>query len=595
MIGARKLVEELRRRGVYRVAVGYAVAALAVIEAADLVLPRLGVAESVITVLLALALVGFPVAVGFAWLYDVTPDGIIRTDSAPSSPRKGVRIPYPAAVASLLVVASVAWWLGFGRFTDSDQTTAVPATERRSLAVLPFRDMSPSRDQQWFGEGLAEEILGALARVPDLRVVARESSFALEGATIGEIAARLGVTHVLSGSVRTEGNRARIRAQLTEVQGEGGVWSREFQPELTSVLDVQEEIARAVVDALEVELAALGSAAIMSTSTGNPVAHEHYLRALRLWNRRSEPDILLAIDHLSQAVSLDPDYAAAWAGLAYAYLVLPEYSPSADVERARTESTAAAMRALEIDPDQPDALTAMGWVRMIHHYDWTAAEENMGRALSLDPSSVNALHWQSHVMSWSGRSQEALVLARRAAELDPLSAVMRQNLAFILMEAREYEEALRQLEIVLDSDPNFAVSLQHLWNICTRMGRHEAAAEALEAWFVRTGRDATAASELAAEFLVARKTWVESGQQQTLSTELVDRLQPGLEVSGQLYASVGDRDTTLELLERGYRERAGSRSLLSAKINPLCDFLRDDPAFRDLLRRIDLDSGPSTP
>ncbi len=576
-------------------AVGYAVVALAVIEAADLVLPRLGVADSVITILLALALVGFPFAVGFAWFYDVTPDGVVRTDPLPSGPQKGVRIPYLAAVASLLVIASVGWWLGSGRFTHSEQSSAMPPTESRSLAVLPFRDMSPSGDQQWFGEGLAEEILGALARVPDLRVVARESSFALEGATIGEIGERLGVTHVLSGSVRTEGNRVRIRAQLTEVEGEGGVWSRDFQPELTSVLDAQEEIARAVVDALEVELAALGSVAIMSASTSNPIAYENYLRALRLWNRRSEPDILLAIDHLGQAVSLDPDYAAAWAGLAYALLVLPEYSPNADVEWARTESTAAAMRALEIDPDQPDALTAMGWVRMIHYYDWAAAKEYMERALSLDPSNVNALHWLSHVLSWSGRSQEALVLARRAAELDPLSPVIRTNLAFILMEAREYEEGLRQLEIVLDSDPNFGVGMRTVWNINTRMGRHEAAAEALETWLVRTGRDAAAASELAAEFLVARKNWVESGQQQRLSGELVDRLQPGLEVSGQLYASVGDRDTTLEQLERGYRERAGSRSLLGAKINPLYDFLRDDPAFVDLLRRLGLDSGPSTP
>ncbi len=576
-------------------AVGYAVAALAVIEAADLVLPRLGVADSVINVLLALALVGFPLAVGFSWFYDVTPDGVSRTDPLPPGPQKGMRVPYPAAAASLLVVAGIGWWLGSGRFTPREQYSAVPRTENRSLAVLPFRDMSPSGDQQWFGEGLAEEILGALARVPDLRVVARESSFALEGATIGEIGEQLGVTHVLSGSVRTEGERVRIRAQLTEVAGEVGVWSRDFQPGLASVLDAQEEIARAVVDALEVELAELGGVAIMSASTSNPIAYENYLRALRLWNRRSEPDILLAIDHLGQAVALDPDYAAAWAGLAYALLVLPEYSPDVDVEWARSESSAAATRALEIDPDQPDALTAMGWVRMIHYYDWDAAQEYMERALSLDPSNVNALHWLSHVLSWSGRSQEALVLAKKATELDPLSAVTRTNLAFILMEAREYEEGLRQLKIVLDSDPNFGVGLRTAWNINTRIGRHEAAAEALETWLVRTGRDATAASELAADFLVARRKWVETGQEQELSAELVDRLQPGLEVSGQLYASVGDRATTLELLERGYRERAGSRSLLGAKINPLYDFLRDDPEFVDLLHRLGLNSDRPTP
>jgi serine/threonine-protein kinase len=587
-----RFIEQLRRRGVYRVVIGYGVGSVAVIEVADLVLPRFGIADSVITVLMVLALIGFPVALVLAWFYDVTPDGVVRFDPHEPADAAGVRVPYWAALTSLIVVAGVGWWLGSGRFASPDAPAIGTSVEPTSLAVLPFRDMSASGDQGWFGEGLAEEILGALARVPNLRVVARQSSFAMENATIGEIADQLGVTHVLSGSVRTEGNRARIRAQLTEVEAERGLWSRDFQPELKSVLDAQEEIARAVVDALEVELGAVGNAGIMSASTSDPVAHENYLRALRLWNRRSEADILLAIDHLSRAVRLDPDYAAAWAGLAYAHLVLPEYSTTADVEIARTESTAAASRALELDLDQPDALTAMGWVRMIHHYDWANAEELIDRALTLDQGNVNALHWQSHVMSWSGRHQEALVLARRAAELDPLSAVMRQNLAFILMEAEEYEEALRQVEVALQSDPSFGPSLQSIWNINTRMGRHEAAAAALQTWLVRIGRDATAAVQLSAEFMAARKAWVEEGIPQTLSGELVDRLRPGLEVSGQLYASVGDATTTLELLERGHRERAGSRSLLSMEINPLYDFLRDDSAFRDLLRRVGLGSGP---
>lgn len=556
-------------------------------------LPRFGVADSVITVLLVLALIGLPVALVLAWLYEVTPDGVGRFDTHDTAEAASVRVPYWAAIVSLIVVAGVGWWLGSGRFAGPDASAVVTSVDPTSLAVLPFRDMSASGNQRWFGEGLAEEILGALARVPNLRVVARQSSFAMEDATIGEIADQLGVTHVLSGSVRTEGNRVRIRAQLTAVEAERGLWSRDFQPELTSVLDAQEEIARAVVDALEVELGTVGNAGIMSASTSDPIAHENYLRALRLWNRRSESDILLAIDHLSRAVEIDPDYAAAWAGLAYAYLVLPEYSPRADVERARTESTAAATRALELDPDQPDALTAMGWGRMIHHYDWASAEGLIDRALSLDPANVNALHWQSHVMSWSGRYQEALALARRATELDPLSTIIRQNLAVILMDAGQYEEALRQAEVVLRSDPSFGPSLQLIWNINTRMGRHEAAGAALEMWLVRLGRDAAAAAQLSAEFMSARRAWVEEGRPQTLPVALVDRLQPGLGVSGQLYASVGDAETTMELLERGYRERAGSRSLLGIAINPLYDFLRDDSAFQDLLRRVGLGSGSS--
>ena len=278
------------------------------------------------------------------------------------------------------------------------------------------------------------------------------------------------------GSVRTEEDRAIIGARLTEVETQRALWSRDFRPELTSVLDAQEEIARAVVNALEVELGPIGETRLMQASTTNPVAHEEYLRGLQQWNRRSEPSVLSSIDHFREAVRLDSMYAAAWAGLAYAWLVLPEYSPTADVERVRVESEEAAARALALDPVQPDALTAQGWGRMIHHYDWQGAEDLIGRALDVDSTNVNALHWQSHVLSWQGRHGDAVALARKAVDMDPLSAIMRQNLGFILMEAREYDEALRQIGIALSRDPGFTISYRTIWNVNTRAGRYEAAA-----------------------------------------------------------------------------------------------------------------------
>jgi TolB-like protein/Tfp pilus assembly protein PilF len=578
---------ELRRRKVFKAAVGYSVGALAVVEAADLVLPRLGMSDTVVTVILIAALLGFPIAVTLAWLYELTPEGLVRTSASESGLGS---TPY---VMSLIVIAVV---LGSGALIVRRHPFAAPATiqavgtSTRSLAVLPFEDMSASGDQAYFGEGVAEEILAGLTRLPGLRVVARQSSFALRDASLPDIADQLGVTHVLSGSVRTEGSRARIRAQLTEVASQAEAWSRDFQPELSSVLDAQEEIARAVIDALEIELGEIHAGAIMSASTRDPIAHEHYLRGLRLWNRRSEPAILSAIDHFREAVEADPDYSAAWAGLAYAHLVLPEYSPTADVRLARERSAAAAQRALEIDGDQPDALTAMGWGRMIHHYDWQGAEELIARALRVDSTNVNALHWQSHVLSWRGRHEGAVHLARRAAELDPLSAIMRQNLAFILMEAGEHEEGMREADRALAHDPSFEPSLQFRWNVNTRMGRFDAAARDLETWLVSIGRDAVAARELAAAFRSAASDFHDGSRSGQLPEELMDRLQPGLEVSGQLYASVGDKVATLEVLERGFRERAGARSLLSIGINPLYDFLRDDPGFLDLLERVGLDS-----
>ncbi len=288
-------------------------------------------------------------------------------------------------------------------------------------------------------------------------------------------------------------------------------------------------------------------------------------------------------------MDLDSTYAAAWAGLAYAYLVLPEYLPTVDVERVRDQSESAAARALSLEPEQPDALTAMGWVRMIHNYDWQGAEDLIGRALARDSTNGNALHWQSHVLSWQGRRSEAVALARRATELDPLSSIMRQNLAYILMEAREYEEALRQSERVRSSEPNFTISHRITWNINTRMGRYEAAAEALTTWLVGTGRDAAAATELAREFADAAARFGGTGQPGNLSRALIDQLQPGLEIAGQLYAAVGDQETTMEILEQGYRERSGARSLLSVKVNPLYDFLRDDPRFQELVRQVGLE------
>lgn len=555
------------------------------VEAADLVLPRLGGSESVVTSILVIALIGFPIAVVLAWFYDLTPGGVERTSRFDTASRAPA---YTVGAGAILLVVAIGAWLMQGRNFSSSGSQEVVSNVGVSLAVLPFEDMSSAGDQEWLGEGFAEEILAALSRVPNLHVVARQSSFSLRDATLSELADRLGVTHVLSGSIRTEGARARIRAQLTEIETQSGVWSRDFRPDLTSVLDAQEDIARAVVDALEVELGVIGAAAIMSASTLDPIAYEHYLRGLRLWNRRSEADILSAIAHFEAAVGADPEYAAAWAGLAYVHLVLPEYSPTANLQLARDRSVEAAAQALLIDPEQPDALTARGWGRMVHHYDWNGAEELIAQALELNPTNVNALHWQSHILSWQGRHAEALLLARRAAALDPLSSIMRTNLAFILMDAREYDDALREAERVLASEPSYEASLRLVWDINTRVGRFDVAATALQTWFVARGKDAIAARELAAVFANAASDFRETGLPGTLPQELVDRLQPGLYMGAQLFASVGDRTATLEILEQAFRERAGARSLLSVRVNPHFDFLREDPGFLDLVERVGL-------
>lgn len=393
---------------------------------------------------------------------------------------------------------------------------------------------------------------------------------------------------MLSGSVQADGEVATISAQLVEVDEEREIWARDFRPPLGQYGDARQQITRSVVDALEIELGEIESSRLMERTTTQALAYEHYLRGLQLWDRRSEAEILRAIDHFRAAVEVDADYAAAWAGLSYAYLVLPEYSTRADVEDVRAASRAAAQRALDLDPEQSDALTAMGWGRLVQDYEWRVAEELIGRALRLDPTNVRALHWQSHVLSWQGRHQEAVALASRAAELDPLSPIMRQNLGYILMEAGMYGEALSQLEQVLMRDPNYAVSIRTGWNVETRRKRFAQAGERLESWLVARGRDATAARALAAEFVSDARSFAETGQAEELSPRLVEVLDMGIEIEGQLHAAVGDADRTLSTLEQAYRERAGARNLLSIGINPLYGFLRNDPGFEEMVERVGL-------
>ncbi len=581
-----RFLGELKRRKVYRAAVVYSVASVAIFQAAESILPRLGLPDAAVTAVLLIALLGLPVALVLAWMFEVTSDGVVRT--RPSETPSGGRASYIVAGLVLVTVLSAGWWLL--RSLRSADEGAVASISNPVVAVLPFRDTSPTDDFAWLGEGIAELVLTGLARVPGLAVPGAQSSFLLADAPTDEIGARLGATHVLSGSVQVDGPRASVQARLIEVASGRVHWTLTFQPELDQPLEVQEQIARAVVDALKLELGPVGTGTLVRLSTV-PEANFAYVRGRRLWNARSAPLVRSAIGQFTDAVERDPEFAAAWAGLSYAHLVLPEVDPGADVALARAESRRAAERALEIDPDEPDALTALGWVLMIHEYDWAEAERLISRALEIDSTDVDALHWQSHVVSWQGRHDEAVQLARKAVELEPLPAIYRANLAFILNEARDYDGALDEVASVLAIDPGFAAGHRTGWNVRTRQGRMDLAADALVGLLEATGGDEIVARELAAAFEEAATRFRREGVAGSLPADLVQRARLGLQVEGQMHAAVGDREQTLRLLNRAHRERAGARNLLSIGVSPLFDFLRDDPEFLDILQRVGLDDG----
>ena len=469
----RGLIEELKRRRVFRVALGYTVVAFAVLQGADVLADALELPDRTMTFVAFLAILGFPVAIVLAWAFDITLEGVVRTppDGGTRSAGRPVRI---ASVAVLLLVtlAGGAWWLtrGVGQGATADPA-AMPraagtpgAAAAPSIAVLPFVNMSADPDNEYFSDGISEELLNLLAQVPRLQVAARTSSFAFRNRSEDavQIGRQLRVGHVLEGSVRKAGDRVRITAQLIEA-GEGfHVWSNTYDRELVDVFAVQDEIAHAIVDALEPYLGiAAGAPTARAAVTRDPRAHDLYLLGLRDWHRRESAPLRSALERFGEAARLDTAYAPAYAGLALTYAVLPLYGGFSVAEAIR-QGKAAALRALALSPDMPEAYAALGQIAQNYEWDWTAAEQSYDRALQLNPNYATAHMWRCELFSSLGRSNDALRACRQGLALDPLAPVAHNQHGAAFMFAGQHDSARAALMRAIELDSAYVTGSDNL-------------------------------------------------------------------------------------------------------------------------------------
>jgi TolB-like protein/Flp pilus assembly protein TadD len=477
--GYQRFFAELKRRRVFRVMAVYGAVAFVILQVADIALPGLGLPEWTITLILALTLLGFPFAILLAWAFDMTPEGVRRTEGAQPgeitqivAAPAGKRWPVGLAAAGGTALFLVGAWLVLGRPGPGEGGGLVdPDSPVESIAVLPFADMSPEGDQQYFGDGLAEELLDALAKVDGLVVAARTSSFRFKGeeVDIPEVAKQLRVQTVLEGSVRRGGDRVRITAQLVNADG-FHLWSDSYDrsvAEMADLIGVQEEIAQSIVTALS--LAPDGGASaesLVALGTDNLEAYNTVLRGRYLMEQRTPHTLAAAAEEFQKAIALDPDWARAWADLAMADNLATGWGFSADslVERRGAEATA---RALELDPAMPQAYTAQGYIYSWIHHDSAAAAENFARAIELDPRYPTAYHWQGEILGDMGHPESGIPYLEKARELDPLSPIILTDLATVLDQAGRWEDAERLLVEVLDLEPEFAPALQarehHAW------------------------------------------------------------------------------------------------------------------------------------
>jgi adenylate cyclase len=434
---------ELQRRRVGKVAVGYGAIAWAVTEGCSVVFPALHVPEWAMTFIVVFLLVGFPVAMVLAWIFDVGPEGIQRTAPMPeSAPTAQVRQRAAFGIVVLICMAGLGYLLyerGVGR--------AHAGEPRSSIAVLPFTNLSGDPAKDYFSDGMSEELLNLLARVPGLQVAARTSAFAYKGHNVDvrKIGKALGVETVLEGSVRQAGQQVRITAQLIDTQTGFHLWSETYDRRLEDIFAVQDEIAQAIVDKLRIELAPEDQtfAQHEKAPTQNVEAYQLYLQGRAIWKRRGEENLRQAIDLYQSALGKDPAFARANAALASAYVVMPGYTEEqGDEEKFYELAQNAARTALAVDPNIGEAHAVLAQINA-NRGDLLDAESGFFFAISLEPNEATTHQWYSVLLRNVGRLEAALTQAKRALELDPTSPIIAANLAQVYLVKGDDDQALR--------------------------------------------------------------------------------------------------------------------------------------------------------
>jgi len=578
---------ELKRRNVYKVAVAYIVAGWALSQGIAQVLPVFDIPNLVIRLIVLLIIVGLPVALILAWMFEMTPEGIKRTATADAMPaaarsKKHTWV-YVVVIAGLFSIGL----FFLGRYTASrtaeDGRPGGPSLPQKSIAVLPFDNLSRDPDNAYFAEGVQDEILTRLAKVADLKVISRTSTQHFKSApeNLPQIAKQLGVTNILEGSVQKAADQVRVNVQLINAITDAHVWADTYDRKLTDIFAVESEIAKNIAETLQARLSGSEKTSIAKTPTVNPEAYELYLKGRFFWNKRTGTDLRKAIDYFNQAIAKDPNYALAYVGLADSYLLLSSYaavSPAESLPPARS----ALKKALELDDSLAEAHASFGLLTTLE-LDLHRALDELKRAVELKPNYATAHHWLALAHLTLAQFDSAISEAKRAIELDPLSLVINADTSWIYFSARRYDEAEAQVRKTLEIGPQFFLAHYYLGEVLQfKAHLSEAIAEFQKAFELNNDPYSLAMLGQAygrngqrdeAQKILARLN--EEAKSHYVAPYALALVQIGL----------GDKDRAIEELDHAYREQE-TNYLFGIKVDPMLDDLRGDPRFEALVRRV---------
>ncbi|MEJ2205897.1 MAG: tetratricopeptide repeat protein [Gemmatimonadota bacterium] len=579
----KELWRELRQRRVVGAAAAYAAVAFVALQLSEILFPAFGLEPSAIRLLLGALLAGFPVVLAFSWVYDVTRTGLKRTDAGGSGSGLAPIVMTVGVVASGAGLGLLGWWAirGVG---EGDSR---PVSES-SIAVLPFVDLSEGGDQAYLGDGLAEEILNVLAGVGDLHVAARTSAFAFRDASqdIRDVGRQLGVATVLEGSIRRDQRRVRITAQLIDAETGFHLWSNTYDREVRDLFQVQDEIAGSIVGAL------LGQLDITGRSTSRhvapPEAQEAYWQGRAQWNRRDAAGIPGALRLFERALTLDPEYPEAYAGLADAYALLPLFVTGMDPDVATSHAEAAALKAIELDPTLAEPYASLGLVRALER-DRAGALASFGQALELNPSCAPALHWRANVLADMGQLEAAVRDVEKAARLDPLSPAIASDMGRILLWSGQVDAAEAAFDAALQLDFRFPPALYGRALVALERNEPVPLQMAFAQWAAVSGLAPSLAGQLAEAMVEYRRTGVPGDVPLGLQSLEAGGAPVSAGTVAALHALVGSRDGAVRWLRRSVEDRSWVDQYLA--VNPVYDGLRTDPGFLEVITEVSRPEG----
>lgn len=555
-------IAELSRRRVFRVAAVYVVVAFGALQGLDVLVPALHLPDWTMTLLVLLAIAGFVTAIGLAWAFDITPTGVVR----------GVA---DAAAGSESPPASA------GAFPGPN---AEPRTGH-TVAVIPFLNMSPDPDNEYFADGVTEDVIAHLSRIQAFRVISRTSvmPFKKREQSLQEIATRLGATAVLEGSVRRASDRVRIVAQLIDARTDQHLWAETYDRRITDIFQIQTDVALRIANALQAELSVEERDRIGQEATHDLEAYQLYLKGRHWFIRFTQESMMRAIDYFERAVAVDPSYALAHASIAIVYAELAE-SGAPDPALARQRAVASVETALRLDPTLPEALYTAARAKSLWEYDWAGAEADYRRAIDLCPNCAEAYDLFGRMLAGLERFDEAIALLRRAQELDPLA--VRVDLANALLRAGQYEEAAREGARSVEFDPDYDRAHATLGWAYIKLGRTEEGIAELERavalspdyhqWLAQLGQARAEAGQIdaARDILAQLELRARTGHVSPYHLAFV-------------LTGLGEHDRAMDRLEEAFERSDGA--VYAMKGSFLLAPLRSHPRFQALIRRMKQD------